>query len=92
MISYQSSVVSQYGRCTHRPYDWHVELIRLSEGAEAEAEAAFGGGENGEEYTGRCAAILSTGKRCPNASLPGSRYCGIPAHRELAVQEGEAAA
>jgi N utilization substance protein A len=32
---------------------------------------------------GRCAAILANGKRCPNASLPGSRYCGLPAHQEL---------
>ena len=32
---------------------------------------------------GRCAAILANGKRCPNASLPGSRYCGLPAHQAL---------
>ena len=36
------------------------------------------------EFTGRCAAILSNGKRCPNAALPGSRFCGVPAHQELA--------
>ena len=35
---------------------------------------------------GAARAVLSTGKRCPNASLPGSRYCGIPAHRELAAR------
>ena len=28
--------------------------------------------------SGRCAAILSNGRRCPNAALPGSRYCGLP--------------
>ena len=33
---------------------------------------------------GRCAAILSNGRRCPNAALPGSRYCGIDAHQALA--------
>src|ERR671930_417496 len=33
--------------------------------------------------SGRCAAILANGKRCPNAALPGSRYCGLPAHQEL---------
>ena len=38
---------------------------------------------------GRCAAILSNGKRCPNAALPGSRYCGLPAHQALADQEGD---
>jgi N utilization substance protein A len=30
--------------------------------------------------------VLSNGKRCPNAALPGSRYCGVPAHQELANQ------
>ena len=30
-------------------------------------------------------AILSNGKRCPNAALPGSRYCGVAAHQELAT-------
>jgi N utilization substance protein A len=31
--------------------------------------------------------VLSNGKRCPNASLPGSKYCGVPAHQELAAHE-----
>jgi len=52
----------------------------------AEAAAAFAGGEN-EEFSGRCSAILANGKRCPNAAIPGSRFCGIPAHRELAERE-----
>ena len=43
----------------------------------------------GGDYSGRCAAILSNGKRCPNAALPGTRYCGVPAHQELASQEPE---
>ena len=33
---------------------------------------------------GRCAAVLSAGRRCPNASLEGSRYCGLPQHQALA--------
>ncbi|HEX4679517.1 MAG TPA: hypothetical protein VH210_10000, partial [Gaiellaceae bacterium] len=37
--------------------------------------------------SGRCAAVLSNGKRCPNAALPGSKYCGVPAHQELALRE-----
>src|SRR5205823_4518303 len=36
-----------------------------------------------EEVSGRCAAIMSTGRRCPNASLPGSRYCGLDSHQAL---------
>jgi N utilization substance protein A len=33
--------------------------------------------------------VLSNGKRCPNEALPGSRYCGLPAHQELALQDTE---
>ena len=40
-----------------------------------------------EDMTGRCHAVLATGKRCPNAALPGSRYCGLPAHQALAERE-----
>ncbi len=47
------------------------------------------GFEEEEEVAGRCAAILANGKRCPNASLPSSRYCGLPAHQELEHQEGD---
>jgi len=65
---------------------WRIDIVSETDFARSEAEAAFGG-ENGEEFSGRCAAILANGKRCPNTSLPGSRYCGIPAHRELAARE-----
>jgi N utilization substance protein A len=78
-------------RLAARLTGWRVDITSERQYAEAEAEAAYGGADD-EEYSGRCSAILSTGKRCPNAALPGSRYCGIPAHRELAVREGEAAA
>jgi hypothetical protein len=33
--------------------------------------------------------VLSNGKRCPNEALPGSRYCGLPAHQELALRDDE---
>ena len=34
---------------------------------------------------------MSNGRRCPNASLPGSRYCGLEAHQALETAEGGAA-
>ncbi|HEX2110955.1 MAG TPA: transcription termination factor NusA [Gaiellaceae bacterium] len=74
-------------RLAARLTGWKVDIESETEFARAEAEAAFGGESDGEEFSGRCAAILSNGKRCPNAALPGSRYCGIPAHRELAAKE-----
>ena len=79
-------------RLAARLTGWKVDIQSERQYAEAEAEAAYTGEDGeGEEYSGRCSAVLSTGKRCPNAAVPGSRYCGIPAHRELAQQEGEAA-
>jgi N utilization substance protein A len=76
-------------RLAARLTGWKIDIQSDSEFAQAEAEAAFGGGGEDEEFTGRCAAILSNGKRCPNAALPGSRYCGVPAHQELAERETE---
>src|SRR5687767_5343424 len=73
-------------RLAARLTGWKVDIVSDEEFARTEAEAAFAGGAE-EEFTGRCAAVLSTGKRCPNTSVPGSRYCGIPAHRELAARE-----
>jgi N utilization substance protein A len=72
-------------RLAARLTGWKIDITSETEFARSEAEAAFGGAE--DEFSGRCAALLSTGKRCPNTALPGSRYCGIPAHRELAARE-----
>ena len=76
-------------RLAARLTGWKVDIKSDTEFATEEAEAAFAGEGEEEEFTGRCAAILSTGKRCPNAALPGSRYCGVPAHQALAQKEAE---
>jgi N utilization substance protein A len=73
-------------RLAARLTGWKVDIQSDTEFAQAEAAAAYGGGE-GEEFTGRCAAVLANGKRCPNEALPGSRYCGLPAHQELALRD-----
>ena len=73
-------------RLATRLTGWKIDIQSEQEFAQAEAEAAYGGPEDGEEFSGRCSAVLSNGKRCPNAALPGSRYCGVPAHQELANQ------
>src|SRR3954465_1849493 len=75
-------------RLAARLTGWKVDIKSDTEFATEEAEAAYAGdGEEGDtEFTGRCAAVLSSGKRCPNAALPGSRYCGVPAHQELALR------
>src|ERR687888_477727 len=74
-------------RLAARLTGWKIDIKSDTEFAQAEAEAAFGGVGEEEEFTGRCAAILANGKRCPNAALPGSRYCGVPAHQELALRD-----
>src|SRR6059036_3451978 len=75
-------------RLAARLTGWKVDIVSDTEFAQQEAEAAFGG-ESDSDFTGRCAAILGNGKRCPNASLPGSRFCGVAAHQELAKVEAE---
>src|SRR6186997_445568 len=72
-------------RLAARLTGWKVDIKSDTEFAHAEAEAAFAGDEEGDgDFSGRCMALLSNGKRCPNAALPGTRYCGVPAHQALA--------
>jgi transcription termination/antitermination protein NusA len=70
-------------RLAARLTGWRVDIRSETEFAEEEAEMGY----EEEEVSGRCAAILANGKRCPNAALPGSRYCGLPAHQALAEQD-----
>ena len=76
----------QNARLAARLTGWRVDIKSESEFAEEEAELGY---EEDEDVTGRCHAVLSSGKRCPNAALPSSRYCGLPAHQALQAQEGD---
>jgi transcription termination/antitermination protein NusA len=69
----------QNARLAARLTGWRVDIRSETEFAKEEADLAY----DDDEVSGRCAAIMSTGKRCPNAALPGSRYCGLPAHQAL---------
>ena len=72
-------------RLAARLTGWKVDIKSDSEFAQEEADAAFAGEDDGDgDFSGRCAALLSNGKRCPNAALPGSKYCGVPAHQAIA--------
>ncbi len=75
-------------RLAARLTGWKVDIQSDTEFAHAEADAAYGGSDT-EEFTGRCAAVLSNGKRCPNTAIAGSRFCGVQAHQELARIEAE---
>ncbi|MHB1468760.1 MAG: transcription termination factor NusA [Solirubrobacteraceae bacterium] len=71
----------QNARLAARLTGWRVDIRSETEFAAEEAEHGYG---EEEEVSGRCAAILSNGRRCPNAALPGSRYCGLETHQALA--------
>jgi N utilization substance protein A len=75
----------QNARLAARLTGWRVDIRSETEFAKEEADMVY----DEEEMSGRCAAILSNGKRCPNAALPQSRYCGLPAHQALADVEGD---
>src|SRR6266700_6237532 len=70
----------QNARLAARLTGWRIDIRSETEFAAEEAEHGY----EEEEVTGRCAAILSNGRRCPNAALPGSRYCGLETHQALA--------
>ncbi|MDQ3644000.1 MAG: transcription termination factor NusA [Actinomycetota bacterium] len=72
-------------RLAARLTGWRVDIRSETEFAAEEAEMGY----EEEEVAGRCAAILANGKRCPNASLPASRYCGLAVHQALENQEGD---
>ena len=74
----------QNARLAARLTGWRVDIRSETEFAEDDSQ-----GYEEEEVAGRCFAIMSTGKRCPNAALAGSRYCGLPAHQALAEKEGD---
>ena len=75
----------QNARLAARLTGWRVDIKSETEFAAEEQESGY----EEEESQGRCAAIMSTGRRCPNAALPGSRYCGLDSHQALANQAGD---
>jgi transcription termination/antitermination protein NusA len=72
----------QNARLAARLTGWRIDIKSETEFATEEQDTDF----QPEETSGRCAAILGNGRRCPNASLPGSRYCGLDSHQALAAQ------
>jgi N utilization substance protein A len=69
----------QNARLAARLTGWRVDIRSETEFAKEEQDSGY----DEEEAGGRCAAILANGRRCPNAALPGSRYCGLEAHQAL---------
>jgi transcription termination/antitermination protein NusA len=76
----------QNARLAARLTGWRIDIRSETEFAQEEAEHGY---EEEDSVQGRCAAILSNGRRCPNAALTGSRYCGLDAHQALNDVEGD---
>src|SRR5688500_7804228 len=74
----------QNARLAARLTGWRVDIRSETEFSKAEQDTGYG---EEEETGGRCAAILGNGRRCPNAALPGSRYCGLDGHQALANKD-----
>jgi len=65
-------------RLAARLTGWRIDI---------KSESTFAAEEEGDEFpdeleggVARCAHILLSGRRCPNAVVPGTRYCALPGH------------
>jgi N utilization substance protein A len=70
----------QNARLAARLTGWRVDIKSETEFASEETDIEI---EGEETFDGRCMAVLTTGRRCPNAAIPGSTYCGLPQHQSL---------
>ena len=71
----------QNARLAARLTGWKVDIKSETEFAQEDEEIEY---EGEEAADGRCMALLANGRRCPNAVLEGSHYCGLPQHQALA--------
>src|SRR5436305_5975004 len=70
----------QNARLAARLTGWRVDIKSETEFASEETDIEL---EGEETFDGRCMAVMTTGRRCPNAAIPGSTYCGLPQHQAL---------
>jgi N utilization substance protein A len=69
----------QNARLAARLTGWRIDIKSETDFA----AASTGQEEYEEESGGRCQAISVRGRRCPNAALPGSPFCGLAMHQAL---------
>jgi N utilization substance protein A len=73
----------QNARLANRLTGWKIDIKSETEMSDDDTVYATTETES-LVLDGRCHALTSGGKRCPNAALSGSLYCGMPQHQELA--------
>jgi N utilization substance protein A len=72
----------QNARLANRLTGWKIDIKSETEMSEEETVYAEAEVEP-LVVDGRCHALTVGGKRCPNAALSGSLYCGIPSHQGM---------
>jgi N utilization substance protein A len=72
----------QNARLANRLTGWKIDIKSETEMSEEETVYVEAEAEP-PVVDGRCHALTVGGKRCPNAALPGSLYCGIPSHQAM---------
>jgi len=77
----------QNARLAARLTGWRIDI--RSETEFAKEETVPGSTTQEEETQTRCAAVLSNGRRCPNAPIEGSRFCGLDAHQAYEAAGGQ---
>ena len=70
----------QNARLAARLTGWKVDITSETEFAQQEDDIEY---EGEEAADGRCMAVMTTGRRCPNAALQSSQFCGLPQHQAL---------
>ncbi len=70
----------QNARLAARLTGWRVDIKSETEFSQEDQDVQY---EGEEQFDGRCMAVLSNGRRCPNAAIAGSTYCGLLQHQAL---------
>ncbi|HXS32629.1 MAG TPA: transcription termination factor NusA [Solirubrobacterales bacterium] len=70
----------QNARLAARLTGWRVDIKSETEFSQEDQDVEY---EGEETFDGRCLAVLSNGRRCPNAAIADSTYCGLPQHQAL---------
>ena len=71
-------------RLAARLTGWRIDIKSETTYATEEADAIDQDPSSGQA---RCAAVLRNSRRCPNAAVPGTRFCAIPAHTAMSALE-----
>ena len=70
----------QNARLAARLTGWRVDIKSETEFSQEDQDVEY---EGEEQADGRCMAVLSNGRRCPNAAISESTYCGLSPHQAL---------